>query len=133
LSTNSSIDGKDSIIAHGDGDHKIFYGILSPVSASKNWLSSSVISGIESNLKLTMASKYLSSLLRKHSLCSQLNAPLSEEKVLNEYNNHQIEKLTCDITTVISIFDKRFSLKFADIAEKVTLVDNSFFYFDNFW
>lgn len=121
LSTNSSIDGKDSIIAHGDGDHKIFDGILSPVSASKNWLSSSVISGIESNLKLTMASKYLSSLLRKHSLCSQLNAPLSEEKVLNEYNNHQIEKLTCDITTVISIFDKRFSLKFADIAEKILI------------
>jgi hypothetical protein len=80
-----------------------------------------------------MASKYLSSLLRKHSLCSQCNASLSEEKVLNEYNNHQIKKLMRDITTVISIFDKRFSLKLADIAEKVMLVDNSFFYFDNFW
>jgi hypothetical protein len=80
-----------------------------------------------------MASKYLSSLLRKHSLCSQCNTSLSEEKVLNEYNNHQIEKLMCDITAVISIFDKRFSLKFADIAEKVMLLDSCFFYFYNFW
>jgi hypothetical protein len=47
-----------------------FYGILSPFSAFKNWLSSCVISGFESNLEVTVASKYPSSILWKHSLCS---------------------------------------------------------------
>lgn len=100
--------------------------MLNPASPSKNWLSSSVISDIESNLKVTMASKYLSRLLRNHLFCSQCNASLSEDKVLNEYNSHQIEELTCDLTAVISIFDRRFSLKFSDIAEKVMLGDHSF-------
>nr|CAB3473281.1 unnamed protein product [Digitaria exilis] len=108
LSTNSGIDGKESINSPDDGDHKIFDGMLNPASPSKNWLSSSVISDIESNLKVTMASKYLSRLLRNHLFCSQCNASLSEDKVLNEYNSHQIEELTCDLTAVISIFDRRF-------------------------
>ncbi|OEL19860.1 DmX-like protein 1 [Dichanthelium oligosanthes] len=122
LSTNSGIDGKESINSPAGGDHKIFDGVLNPYSASKNWLSSSVISDIESNLKVTMASKYLSRLLRNHFLCPQCNASLSEDKVPNEYNSHQIEELTRDVTAVISIFDRRFSLKVADIAEKILIL-----------
>ncbi|WVZ70093.1 hypothetical protein U9M48_018789 [Paspalum notatum var. saurae] len=133
LSTNSSIDGKDNISSPGDGGQRIFDGILNPFSASKNWISSSVISNVESNLKVIMASAYLSSLMRKHPVCSQCNASLFEDNALIEYKDHQIEKLTRDVTEVISIFDKRFSLKFADIAEKVMLVDKSVFYFDQFW
>ena len=115
------IDGKESINVPSGGDHKIFDGMLNPFSASKNWLSSSVISDFESNLKITMASKYLSHLRRNHLFCSQCNASLSEDKVLNDYDDHQIEELTRDVTAVMSVFDRRFSLKFADIAEKVML------------
>lgn len=64
---------------------------------------------------MTMASKYLSLLLRNHSFCSQCGLPLTIE-----YNSHRIEELAHDVKAAISIFDKRFSLKFADIAEKVT-------------
>jgi hypothetical protein len=45
---------------------------------------------------------------------------------LKEQSSHGIEELTCDVTAAISIFDKRFSLQFSDIAEKVTTGDNSF-------
>ncbi|KAJ1283904.1 hypothetical protein BS78_03G163200 [Paspalum vaginatum] len=121
ISTNSTTDGKNNISSPGDGGQRIFDRILNPISASKNWLSSSVVSDVESNLKVTMASKYLSSLLRKHPLCSQCIASLSEDNILIEYKDHQIEKLTRDVTEVISIFDKRFSLKFADIAEKILM------------
>jgi hypothetical protein len=100
--------------------------MLNPFSVSKNWLSSSVISDMESNLKVTMASKYLSRLVRNHLFCSQCNASLSTDKVLNDYTSHQIEELTRDVTAVISIFDRRFSLKFADIAQKVMLEDSFF-------
>lgn len=119
LCTISGIDGKGNISSPGDGD-KIFDGILSPFSASKNWLSSSVVSDVESNLKVTMASKYLSSLLRKHIFCSRCNASLSEDNMFIEYKE-QIEKLTHDVTAVILIFDKRFSLKFSDIAEQILI------------
>ncbi|CAL4963239.1 unnamed protein product [Urochloa decumbens] len=121
LSTNSGIDGKESINVPADGDCKIFYGMLNPFSASKNWLSSYVISDIESNLKVTMASKYLSRLLRNHLFCSQCNASLCEDKVFYGYSSRQIEELTRDVTEVISILDRRFSLKFADIAEKIII------------
>lgn len=114
LSCNSSIDGKDSTSSLHGGDDKILYGILNPFYASSNWLTSSVVSDIESNLKITMASKYLSLLLRNHSFCSQCGLPLTEE-----YNCHRIEELARDVKAAISIFDKRFSLKFADIAEKI--------------
>ena len=126
------IDGKESINVPSGGDHKIFDGMLNPFSVSKNWLSSSVISDFESDLKITMASKYLSHLLRNHLFCSQCNASLSEDKVLNDYDSHQIEELTRDVTAVMLIFDRRFSLKFADIAEKVMLGDNIIFYFFHF-
>ncbi|KAK8452923.1 hypothetical protein SEVIR_5G198200v4 [Setaria viridis] len=121
LCTNSGIDDKESINIPAGGDHKIFDGMLNPFSVSKNWLSSSVISDIVSNLKVTMASKYLSRLLRNHLFCSQCNASLSKDKVLNDYTSRQIEELTQDVTAVISIFDRRFSLKFADIAEKILI------------
>ncbi|XP_062213038.1 uncharacterized protein LOC133913785 [Phragmites australis] len=121
LSSNSNIDAKDSISSPDGGDYKIFDGILSPFSASSNWLSSSVVSDVASDLKVTMASKYLSRLLRSHPLYSQYNASLSKDKVLNEYNSHEIEELTRDAMAAILIFDKRFSLKFADIAEKILI------------
>ncbi|CAL4956245.1 unnamed protein product [Urochloa decumbens] len=121
LSTNSGIDGKESINAPADGDCKIFDGMLNPFSASKNWLSSYAISDIESNLKVTTASKYLSRLLRNHLLCSQCNASLCEDKVLYDYNSRQIEELTRDVTEVISILDRMFSLKFAGISEKILI------------
>uniref|UniRef100_A0A0A9D895 RAVE complex protein Rav1 C-terminal domain-containing protein n=1 Tax=Arundo donax TaxID=35708 RepID=A0A0A9D895_ARUDO len=119
LSSNSSVDGKDSISSTDGGDYKIFDGILNPFSTSSNWLSSSVVSDVASDLKVTMASKYLSRILRSHPLCSQCNASLYKDKVLNECNSH--EELKRDIMTAILIFYKRFSLKFADIAEKILI------------
>jgi hypothetical protein len=50
-------------------------------------------------------------------------------KALTLFNKHQIGKLARHITTVISVFDTRISLKFADIAKKIMLVGNSFFIF----
>ena len=121
------IDGKESINVPSGGDHKIFDGMLNPFSASKNWLSSSVISDFDSDLKITMASKYLSHLLRNHLFCSQCNASFSNDKVLSKYNSHQIKEFKHDVMEAILIFEKRFSLIFTDIAEKVTPRDNSFF------
>jgi hypothetical protein len=54
-------------------------------------------------------------------------------KALTLFNKHQIGKLARHITAVISVFDTRISLKFADIAKKIMLVGNSFFYFKYFW
>ncbi|KAL6608107.1 hypothetical protein ACP70R_041170 [Stipagrostis hirtigluma subsp. patula] len=120
LSCNTSIDGKDSTSSLDGGDDKIFDGILGPF-ASSNWLLSCVVTDIESNRKVTMAAKYLSRLLRNHSPCSLCNVSLSRDKVLNKYNSHQIEELERDVKAAMLIFDKRFSLKFADIAEKMLI------------
>ncbi|TVU34091.1 hypothetical protein EJB05_15917, partial [Eragrostis curvula] len=125
LSSNTSIDGKDSTSLPDGGGQKIFDGILSPFSASSNWLLSSVVHDVESNLKVTMASKFLSRLLRNHSCCLHCNASFSNDKVLNKYNIHRIEELTRDIMAAISVFEKRFSLKFTDIAEKILIFCSS--------
>lgn len=74
-----------------------------------------------------MASNYLSRMLRNHFLCAHCGLPLAKDKVLKEHNSHGIEELTRDVSAAISIFDKRFSLQFYDIAEKVTSGDSSFF------
>ncbi|KAL6884562.1 hypothetical protein ACP4OV_010498 [Aristida adscensionis] len=120
LSCNACIDGKDSTSSLDFGNRKIFDGILGPFPSS-NWLSSSVVTDIELNLKVTMASKYLSRLLRNHSLCSVCNVSLSRDKVLNEHNSQQTEELERDVMAAMLIFDKRFSLKFTDIAEKMLI------------
>lgn len=119
LSSKSSIDDKESTGSPYCEDDKILDGILNPFNASSNWLSASVISDLESNLKVTMASKYLSRMLRNHSLCSKCSLPLTKDKFLKEPNSHAIEELTRDVTAAISIFGKRFSLQFSDIAEKI--------------
>ncbi|CAM0881371.1 unnamed protein product [Alopecurus aequalis] len=119
LSCKSSIDYKDSTSSPHGVDDKILDGILNPFDASSNWLSSTVVSDFESNLRVIMASKYLSCMLRNRALCSQCSLPLNNDKFLQEHSSHGIEELTCDVTAAISIFDKRFSLQTSDIAEKI--------------
>uniref|UniRef100_A0ACD5VM29 Uncharacterized protein n=1 Tax=Avena sativa TaxID=4498 RepID=A0ACD5VM29_AVESA len=121
LSCKSSIDYKDSTSLPHGADDKIFDGILNPFDASSNWLSSTVVSEFESNLRVIMASKYLSRMLRNRSLCSQCNLPLNKDKVLKEHSSHGIEELTRDVNAAISIFDRRFSLQVFDIAEKILI------------
>jgi hypothetical protein len=82
-----------------------------------------VVSDFESNQRVIMASKYLSRMLRNRSLCSQCSLPLNKDKV---HSSHGIGELKCDVTAAISVFDKRFSLQFSDIAEKVTTGDSRF-------
>uniref|UniRef100_A0A0D9V1Y4 RAVE complex protein Rav1 C-terminal domain-containing protein n=1 Tax=Leersia perrieri TaxID=77586 RepID=A0A0D9V1Y4_9ORYZ len=118
LSCNSGIEGKDNTSLNS-GDKKIVYGILNPFHASSNWLSASVVSDVESNLKITMASNYLSLMLRNHSLCSQCSLPLTKDKVLKEFDSNHVDALSRDVKTAIQVFDKKFSLNVADIAEKV--------------
>ncbi|XP_047057254.1 uncharacterized protein LOC124663619 [Lolium rigidum] len=119
LSCKSSIDYKDSTSSPHGAHDKILDGILNPFDASSNWLSSMVVSDFESNLRVSMASKYLSRMLRNHSLCSECSLPLNKDMALKEQSSHSIEELTRDVTAAISIFDKRFSLQFSDIAEKI--------------
>ncbi|KAG8051653.1 hypothetical protein GUJ93_ZPchr0001g33135 [Zizania palustris] len=119
LSSYSAIEGKDNTTSLDDEDKKIFYGILNPFHASSNWLSSSVVSDVESNLKITLASKYLSHVLRNRSLCSQCSLPLTKDKVIKEFNSDHIDALSCDVKAALSVFNKRFSLKVGDIAEKI--------------
>ncbi|VAH76452.1 unnamed protein product [Triticum turgidum subsp. durum] len=119
LSCKSSIVEKDGTSSQHGADDKILDGILNPFNASSNWLSSSVVNDVESELKVTMASNYLSRMLRNHFLCAHCGLPLAKDKVLKEHNSHGIEELTRDVSAAISIFDKRFSLQFYDVAEKI--------------
>uniref|UniRef100_A0A0E0MXX2 RAVE complex protein Rav1 C-terminal domain-containing protein n=1 Tax=Oryza rufipogon TaxID=4529 RepID=A0A0E0MXX2_ORYRU len=118
LCCNSGIEGKDNTSLDG-GDKKIVYGILNPFHASSNWLSASVVSDVESNLKITMASKYLSRVLRNQSLCSRCSLPLTKDKVLQEFNSNHVNELSRDVKAALQVFDKKFSLQVADIAEKI--------------
>ncbi|XP_052140399.1 uncharacterized protein LOC127760221 isoform X2 [Oryza glaberrima] len=118
LCCNSGIEGKDNTSLDG-GDKKIVYGILNPFHASSNWLSASVVSDVESNLKITMASKYLSRMLRNQSLCSRCGLPLTKDKVLKEFNSNHVNELSRDVKAALQVFDKKFSLQVADIAEKI--------------
>uniref|UniRef100_A0A0E0JK06 RAVE complex protein Rav1 C-terminal domain-containing protein n=1 Tax=Oryza punctata TaxID=4537 RepID=A0A0E0JK06_ORYPU len=118
LCCNSGIEGKDNTSLDG-GDKKIVYGILNPFHASSNWLSASVVSDVESNLKITMASKYLSRMLRNQSLCSRCSLPLTKDKALKEFNSNHVDELSRDVKAALQVFDKKFSLKVADIADKI--------------
>ncbi|EMS54875.1 DmX-like protein 1 [Triticum urartu] len=120
LSSKSSIVEKDGTSSQHGADDKILDGILNPFNASSNWLSSSVVNDVESELKVTMASNYLSRMLRNHFLCAHCGLPLAKDKVLKEHNSHGIEELAHDVSAAISIFHKRFSLQFYDVAEKST-------------
>ncbi|XP_048563439.1 uncharacterized protein LOC125543966 isoform X2 [Triticum urartu] len=119
LSSKSSIVEKDGTSSQHGADDKILDGILNPFNASSNWLSSSVVNDVESELKVTMASNYLSRMLRNHFLCAHCGLPLAKDKVLKEHNSHGIEELAHDVSAAISIFHKRFSLQFYDVAEKI--------------
>lgn len=67
-----------------------------------------------------MASKYLSRMLRNQSLCSRCSLPLTKDKVLKEFNSNHVNELSRDVKAALQVFDKKFSLQVADIAEKVT-------------
>ncbi|XP_015699102.1 uncharacterized protein LOC102707069 [Oryza brachyantha] len=118
LSCNLGLEGKDNTSVDS-GDKEILYGILNPFHASSNWISATVVSDVESNLKITMASKYLSRMVRNHSLCSYCSLPLTKDKALKEFDSNHVNDLSRDVKAALHVFDKKFSLNVADIAEKI--------------
>ncbi|WOK91366.1 hypothetical protein Cni_G00057 [Canna indica] len=125
LSSSLSIEGKDLKKMSGVENHDIFHGLFNPFSSDAcNWLLENVAHQLELHTKLNMASRYISSFLRNHPGCLSINLSKSREVISCDYVDHQYEELgqlKRDISIIISLFDRKFSLETVGLVNKIQL------------
>lgn len=116
------MDTKDQDNSLYDGDNKIFIEILKCLFGSgPNWLSGDAVSYFDLKFKLNMALEYISKLMKGHPQWPRRDlASMGEIANYEENNDLQIEGLSSGVKMVVSIFEKKFALKFVDLAEMVT-------------
>nr|CAD1824307.1 unnamed protein product [Ananas comosus var. bracteatus] len=121
LSSTSNVDTKDQDNSLYDGDNKIFIEILKCLFGSgPNWLSGDAISYFDLKFKLNMALEYISKLMKGHPQWPRRDlASMGEIANYEENNDLQIEELSSGVKMVVSIFEKKFALKFVDLAEMI--------------
>lgn len=123
LSSSLSIEGMDHKNMSGVENHDLFQGILNPFSSDAcNWLLESVAHQLELDVKLNMALRYISSYLRNHPRWPSINLSKSRKVISSDYvayQDEEFQQLKLDLGMIISMFDRKFSLRPVGLANMV--------------
>ncbi|XP_009410819.2 uncharacterized protein LOC103992724 isoform X1 [Musa acuminata AAA Group] len=125
LSSSLSIEGMDHKNMSGVENHDLFQGILNPFSSDAcNWLLESVAHQLELDVKLNMALRYISSYLRNHPRWPSINLSKFRKVISSDYvayQDEEFQQLKLDLGMIISMFDRKFSLRPVGLANMVLL------------
>ncbi|KAJ4797154.1 transducin family protein / WD-40 repeat family protein [Rhynchospora pubera] len=123
LSSASSMEPREQIIASSGEDHKVFEEFVKcSLGATLSWISGTAVCHIMSSCKLMMASKYLSKILCGYAPFTLCNLPFGGETGCHStISDDHIGELSRDLKTALLVFEKKFILQPSDLRDLVSL------------